>query len=181
MIHTYHHDLWVTFIITKPQAQTSNQPNPFPSKKERQMRRGKTLSFLPGREQAASPRLSAVPMMITESRGHSSKLLMRKLRQIRAKEGLSSSPNTVPLTAAARLQGNHTTPLKQNYMAGCPDGNCHNQLVIKALQTLSSDVITSRRVSKEPWMFSKTIRPVIDWWHSVWFIPYYQKEWSGLF
>ena len=95
-------------------------------------------------------------------------------------EGLSSSPNTVPLTAAW-LQGNQTTPPKQNHMAGCPDGNCHNQLVIKALQTLTSDVITSRRVSKEPWMFSKTIRPVIDWWHSVWFIPYYQREWSGLF
>ena len=138
------------------------------------------LSSLPGRKRAASPKLSAVPMIITESRGHSPKLLMRKLREVRAKEGLSSSSNTVPLTAA-RCQGNQTTPPKQNHMACCPDGNCHNQLVIKALQTLSSDVITSRRVSKEPLMFSKMIWPVIDWWHSVWFIPYYQKERSGLF
>lgn len=33
-------------------------------------------------------------------------------------------------------------------MAGFPDGNCSNQLVIKAPQTLACDVITSQRASK---------------------------------
>lgn len=51
----------------------------------------------------------------------------------------------------------HYSPTTLHSLAGFPDGNRSNQLVIKALQTLACDVITSKRASKESGTFFKNV------------------------